>query len=271
MPRGRSTRAPNTRRATVARRFRGKGQQMYRRRNSRPRNRIQLNPLARPNVYPFMRSHTYNVSIGVADAGNDVLMNTDNKAMIVKLRTKFSKLPDYGDFQALFNQYKITSICTQMIPFYKDNVPFTKGDQTLSADYGVAIPNFQVYYIPENYSIDLPDLSTKNITQIDDYMNQAQKKAYRLFPSKQKTLWNKRPSVPDAIYDAKAGAVAPAAMIRAPWMDGDAVNNEIYGLQLVIMRVDREALNSHNNSSNIFQHMGWRVRNDVYFETRKVQ
>lgn len=262
MPRRPSTRQKRSRRPS------GK---MAKKRNPRPRSRINTNPLARPNVYPWMRSHTYNVSIGIGDPGNEVYMNTDDKAMIVKLRTKFSKLPDFGEFQALFNQYRITSVRTHMIPFYKDNVAFTKGDQTVSADYGIAIPNYQVYYLPENYTIDTPNLASKSIDQIDDYIAQSQKKAYRLFPSREKTVWNKRPAVPGVIYDEKAGTVAPSTMVRAPWMDSDAVNNEVYGIQLVIMRVDRLALNGHNQSSNIFQHMGWRVRNDVYFETRKVQ
>lgn len=272
-PPGRPSARKRTAVIKIQRAFRANRNKLAKRRVARmkPRQLISKNPLSKPNVYNFMRSYAYNCFIGVADAGNEIYMNTDNKAQIIKLRVKASKIPAFNEFVALFNQYQITSVCSRLVPFYKDNVAFTKGDQGVVNDYGVAIPNFQVFYMPENYTIDLPDLASKNITQIDEYINQAQKKTYRMFPSKQKTLWNKRPSIPDVIYDAKAGNVVPSSMVTAPYIDCDDQNTEIYGLQLVIMRVDRLALNAHNNQSNIFQHMGWRIQNDIYFRTRKVE
>lgn len=218
-----------------------------------------------------MRSYAYNVSIGVADADNNVHMNADNKAMVIKLRVKMEKLPNVGEITALFNQYKVTSVKHTLIPYFKDNIPFTMGNTAVPNDWGKAIPNYQVFYLPENYSISLPNLHLKTMEEIDEHINQSQKRAYRLFPAKQKTLLNKRPSVPDVIYDAKAGALAPGEMIPAPWMDSTVTTNEIYGLQLVIFRVDRQVLNAHQSESTVFQNMGWRVNHDVYFKTRKVQ
>lgn len=243
----------------------------YVKRVAKPRSIISRNPLSSPNVYNFCRSYTYNVSIGVEDLDNLVYMNSDNKCMIIKLRTKVNKLPNFSEFESLFNQYQVTSIHHQMIPYYKDNVAFTKGDQSVSADYGVAVPNYQVYYIPENYTLDLPALHTHNMATIDQYLNESQRKAYRMFPSKQKDLWNKKPSIPDVGYDAKSGSLTPTEMITAPWMSTQSNQIELYGIQLVICRVDRKTLNSHNSTSNIFQNMGWRINNTVFFKTRKVQ
>lgn len=238
---------------------------------NRPRHRISLNPLSAPKRYDFMRSYGYNVSIGVADEPNHVFMNADNKAMVVKLRVKVDKLPAISEFTNLFNQYKVTSVKHTLIPYFKDNVPFIMGNTAVANDWGKAVPNYQIYYMAENYSISLPNMQAKTMEEIDEHINQSQKRAYRMFPSKQKTLMNKRPSVPDVIYEAKAGALAPGQMVPAPWMDSSVVTNEIYGLQLVIFRVDRQVLNAHQSHSTVFQNMGWRINNDVYFQTRKVQ
>lgn len=252
---------------TIQRAWRARKAKRY----AKPRHVISKNPLSSPNVYNFCRSYSYGVSIGVQDLDNLVYMNTDNKCMIIKLRTKVNKLPEFNEFEALFNQYKVTSIHHHLIPYYKDNVPFTKGDQTVSADYGISIPNYQVYYIPENYTLDLPSLHNFSMEHIDKYLNESQRKAYRMFPSKQKHLMNKKPSIPDAGYDHKNGSITPTEMITAPWLSTQLQDIELYGIQLLICRVDRKVLNSHNSASNIFQNMGWRIDNTVYFKTRKVQ
>ena len=218
-----------------------------------------------------MRSFASSISVGVADNPNNIFLNLDNKCQIIKLRVKANQLPDFSDFQALFNQYKITSIHTSLIPFYKSNIPFSMGDPAVSGNYAPAIPNYQCYYLPENYSTDYPDFPTKTIAQIDDYINQSQKKAYKMFPNKEKHFWNKRPSVPDSSYDSKGGILQPTKMVPFPFIDCDQTDITAYGLQLLIMRVDRRAFNTHTQDSNTFQNMGWRVINNVFLSTRKVQ
>lgn len=240
-------------------------------RSKLPRKTIQKNPLTAPNKYNFMRSFASSISIGLADTINNIYINTDNKCQIIKLRVKASQLPDFSDFKALFNQYKITSVHSNLIPYYKDNQPLSMGDPNVSGYYGPAIPNYQIYYLPENFSTDYPDFQNKTIVQIDDYINQSQKKAYKLMPGKQKQFWNTRPSVPDSNYDAKGGILQPSKMIKFPFTDCDQDNIECYGLQLLIMRVDRKAFNTSQSSATSFQNMGWRVINNVYLTTRKVQ
>lgn len=241
-------------------------------RNAKPRHLISKNPLSSPNVYNFCRSYAYGISIGVGDADNLVYMNTDNKFMIVKLRTQVHRLPEFNEFRALFNQYKVTSIHHNMIPYYKNNMPYAKGDfPATTTDYQIAIPNYQVYYIPENFTLDIPNLQSLAADQIDKYLNESQRKAYRMFPAKQKHLWNKKPSIPDVAYEEKAGSITPTEMVRAPWLSTENQTVELYGLQLLIARVDRQVLNSHQSTSTIFSNMGWRINNTVYFKTRKVQ
>tara|TARA_Y100001938_G_scaffold149837_1_gene238215 strand:+ start:1055 stop:1882 length:828 start_codon:yes stop_codon:yes gene_type:complete len=253
---------------TIQRAWRARKAKRY----AKPRHIISKNPLSSPNVYNFCRSYAYGISIGVQDVDNLVYMNTDNKFMIVKLRTKVDKLPEFNEFRALFNQYKVTSIHHNMIPYYKDNIPYAKGDfPATSTDYQIAIPNFQMYYIPENFTLDIPNLQSLAADQIDKYLNESQRKAYRMFPSKQKHLWNKKPSIPDVAYEEKAGTITPTEMITAPWLSTENQDVELYGLQLLIARVDRQVINSHQSNSNIFSNMGWRINNTVYFKTRKVQ
>lgn len=251
---------------TIQRAFR----KMQRRKNggNKPRNTISQNPLSAPNKYNFMRSFASSINIGIADTQNNIFMNTDNKCQIIKLRVKLAQLPDYTDFQALFNQYKITSVKSHLIPFYKDNIPHAYG---AGAGTAPAIPNYQVFYVPENYMIDIPAFQSKTIAQIDDYINQSQKKAYAIFPNRPKKFWNKKPSVPDVIFEEKAGASIPGKMVRFPFIDANIIDVEAYGLQLLIMRVDRLQFNPTGATDNTAQHMGWRVQHDVYLQTRKVQ
>jgi hypothetical protein len=225
--------------------------------------------MSSPNKYNFMRSFASSISIGVADPTANIFMNTDGKAQIIKFRVKANQLPDFSDFGNLFNQYRITSMKSHLIPYYKDNIG--SGAAPAAPALPSAIPNFQVFYLPENFMTDIPDFHNKSITQIDDYINQSQKKAYSIFPNKSKIYWNKRPSVPDAIYSEKAGVLNPSKMIRFPFVDCDQVGVEAYGLQLVIMRVDRLAFDTTYSNNAVLQHMGWRVQNDVYIQTRKVQ
>jgi len=247
--------------STIQRAWRG------RRKTPKPRHTVSKNPMSSPNKYNFMRSFASSIAIGLTDPANNIFMNTDGKAQIIKFRVKANQLPDFSDFGNLFNQYRITSMRSHLIPFYKDNIPSTQQ----SGIGASAVPNYQVFYVPENFMTDIPDFHNKNITQIDDYINQSQKKAYAIFPNRTKTFLNKRPSVPDAIYSEKAGVLNPSKMVPFPFLDCDQTGVEAYGLQLIIMRVDRLAFNTTYSNDPVFQHMGWRVQNDVYIQTRKVQ
>ena len=240
-----------------------------------PRYRVQQNPLYKPTPYNFTRAYDYAVTAGTADATNLVYMNTDNKYMIIKLHGIMSKLPDFADFRTLFNQFQLTSITHKLTPNFSNNVgQFAtykpSNDQLL---YNQAVPNYQVFFIPENYTIDKPDLQTLNATQIDEFINKSQRKSVALVPSKTWKITNKRPSIPgDVIAQAKGQGFVSADMERAGYLDMDLQDTIHYGFQLVIRRVDGGVISSHNPDSTIATSMmGWRINNQLYFRTRKVQ
>lgn len=246
----------------------------WKRNKSNPRHRIQQNPLFKPTCYNFTRSYDYPVSVGVADADNLVYMNTDNKYMIIKLHGIMSKLPDFADFKTLFNQFQLVSIRHELTPNFRNNIgQVATYDTSNNLLFTQAIPNYQVYFIPENYTIDKPDLQTLNSTDIDEFINKAQRKAVALIPSKAMAINNKRPSIPgDVIAQTKGAGFVSADMVRAGYMDMDLQDTVHYGFQLVIRRVDGEVISNHNPSDKIStSQMGWRINNQLYFRTRKVQ
>lgn len=239
-----------------------------------PRHRIQTNPLYKPTCYNFTRAYDYAVEVGVEDTDNLVFMNNDNKYMIIKLHGIMSNLPDFADFKTLFNQFQLVSITHTLTPNYRNNVgqiaTYDSNDNLL---FTQAVPNYQVYYIPENYTIDKPDLQTQTASEIDEFINKSQRKAFHLIPSKTMSITNKRPSIlGDVIGQEKGAGFVASDMERAGYLDMDLQDTTHYGFQLVIRRVDGGVISSHNPDSTISTSpMGWRINNQLYFRTRKVQ
>lgn len=268
---------PRVKRPTVKYRPRPKRTKpRLKRKRDLPRLKIRTSPLSRPNHYNFMRSFAFSLDVGVADPGNRIYMNTDNKAQIIKLRVKFADLPSDNEFGSLFNQFQITSMKSVFQPYFSSNQPFSMGNATVTNDYGIAIPNFQCFVLPENYTIDNLNLDTMNITQIDDWLNQTMRKGMYISPGRTKVFFNKRPALPVSdvpVEKPTTGTygIQTGSMKRAGYLDYDLRTTEHYGLQVLILRTDREVINPLHNGSTIFQHMGWRVTNQVYFRTRKVQ
>lgn len=239
-----------------------------------PRYRIQQNPLYKPTCYNFTRAYDYPVEVGVADNDNLVYMNTDNKYMIIKLHGIMSNLPDFDDFKTLFNQFQLVSITHKLTPNFSNNIgQVATYDSSNNLLFTQAVPNYQVFYIPENYTIDKPDLQTLTSAEIDEFINKSQRKASRVIPGKTMTITNKRPSIPgDVIAQAKGQGFVSSDMERAGYLDMDLQDTIHYGFQLVIRRVDGGVISSHNPDSTISTSpMGWRINNQLYFRTRKVQ
>lgn len=245
-----------------------------RKKSTAPRARIQQNPLHRPTCYNFTRAYDYAVSVGVANESNLVFMNTDNKYMIIKLHGIMSKLPDFSDFKTLFNQFQLVSIKHKLTPNFSNNIgQFATYDTGNNLLYTQAVPNYQVFYIPENYTIDKPDLQTLGAPEIDEFINKSQRKASRVIPGKTMTINNMRPSIlGDVIGQEKGAGFVASDMVRAGYLDMDLQDTTHYGFQLVIRRVDGGVISSHNPESTIAtSQMGWRISNQLYFRTRKVQ
>lgn len=239
-----------------------------------PRHRIQQNPLHNPTCYNFTRAYDYPVEVGVADHDNLVFMNTDNKYMIIKLHGIMSKLPDFADFKTLFNQFQLVSITHRLTPNYRNNVgQFATYDTSNTLLYTQAVPNYQVFFIPENYTIDKPDLQTLSAQEVDEFINKSQRKAVQIIPSKPMKITNQRPSVlGDVIGQEKGAGFVASDMERAGYLDMDLQDTTHYGFQLVIRRVDGGYISSHNPQATIATSpMGWRISNQLYFRTRKVQ
>lgn len=246
-----------------------------------PRFAIRTAPSSAPNVHMFKRSYTHPLSIGVADHGNEVYLNSDDTYMIVKLHTKLSKLPAYGEFKDLFSEYKITSICHKLTPYYKENMPFARGT-TASGDFQQAIPNYEVFTIPTTSSAQQQLFVDMNGTVIEDWLLQTQRKSKRIMPSGQQTYWTTTPMVSG--YKGpidKDGGTALQIMERPSWLattsvplvDGGVNQTDVthYSRTLLVRRVDGLPLNDHQAGSNIFSQMGFRVTADVFLKMRKVQ
>ena len=154
---------------------------------TRPRFVIRSSPSAAANVHMFKRSYDHPFTIGVADNTNGVYLNTDSKYMIVKLHTQFKKLPEYTEFKALFSEYKITSITHKLVPYFSQN-------QTIGGT-AQPIPNYEVICLPVNSSARESDLPAKTSAQISDYINQAQRKAQRVMPSRTQRYITMNPKV----------------------------------------------------------------------------
>ncbi|AXH74459.1 MAG: hypothetical protein [Cressdnaviricota sp.] len=243
-------------------------------RKATPRRIIKSSPGSAPNVHMFKRSYDHPFTIGVADHTNGVFLNTDNKYMIVKLHTKFNKLPNYDEFKALFSEYKITSVDQRLIPFYSQNQPYAS---TPTRPEILGVPNFEIFSLPVNSSAQEHDLSTYTATQIDDYINQSQRKARRMMPSKSMMFKTLHPKVVGYKGPLDKGAGNSLMTMEAPaWLNTDNAAAGMldqtdvthYGVVLLIRRVDGVALPA---TSSKWESMGFRMENTVYFKTRKVQ
>ena len=272
---------PAKRKPTYARRAKRRTdvKSSYKRRKAAlPRNKIRTTPGSLPNTYAFKRAYSYPVSVGVADVTNHVYLNTDSTVCIVQLHTKFNKMPDWQDFQTLFSEYKITSIRHRLVPFYKNNIPYS-GD---ASNFFNAIPNYEVFALPVAHSVRHELLTNMTGDQFNDFVNQSQRKSQRVMPSGIKTYWTKYPKVTG--YSGpidKAGGNAMMTMQNpgylstdpSPLVLGGMDQTDVahYGIVICFRRVDGLALSPHNHSSGHGGHMGFRMETDVYFRTRKVQ
>jgi len=247
-------------------------------RKATPRRIIKSSPGSAPNVHMFKRSYDHPFTIGVADSTNGVLLNSDSKYMIVKLHTKFNKLPNYTEFKALFSEYKITSVDQRLVPYYSGNQPYTYNADTSATEKFInGIPNFEIFSLPVNSSAQEHDLSTYSATQIDDYINQSQRKARRMMPNKSMMFKTLRPKVVGYKGPLDKGAGNSLMTMEAPaWLNTDnsaagmldQTDVTHYGIVLLIRRVDGAGLTA---SSHAYESMGFRMENTVYFKTRKVQ
>lgn len=277
MPRGRSrvrsSKPRNTRRVSSSW-ARNRSLSQPRMQRSAPRFQIKQNPLHSPTHYNFTRSYDYPVEVGVADTTNLVYMNTDNKYMIIKLHGIMSNLPDFANFKSLFNQFQLCSITHTLTPNFSNNIgQLATYDSSNNLLFTQAVPNYQVFYIPENYTIDKPDLQTLNADDIDDFLNKSQRKASHLIPSKTMKIVNTRPSIlGDVIGQEKGSGFVASDMVRAGYLDMDLQDTTHYGFQLVIRRVDGQVISNHSPDDKIaVSPMGWRISNQLYFRTRKVE
>lgn len=251
----------------------------YTKRRRTPRSTIRSSPFAAANVYHFKRSYDHPFAIGGADSANGVYLNTDSKYLIVKLHTKFNKLPDYTEFKALFSEYKITSVTHRLVPYYSNNQP---SNQYTGSIQSVAIPNYEVFGIPVNSSARERELETLSASEIDSYLNQSQRKSRRLMPSRIQRYTTKRPKVVGYKGPAdKDGGNALMVMQGATYLNTDPsplITNGIdqtdvahYGITLLIRRVDGTALPTHGAGDPNLTNMGFRMENTVFFKCRKVQ
>lgn len=245
-------------------------------RKIRPRAVIRTAPSAPANVHMFKRSYDHPFTVGHADNANGVYMNSDSKYMIVKLHTKFNKLPDYTEFKALFSEYKITSITHKLVPFFSQNQPYAVRDDGSAIQN---VPNFEIFSIPVNSSVREDELNLKTGAEIDSYLNQSQRKARRIMPSKTQTFTTLHPKVVG--YKGPINKLAgismmvmeaptylntdPAAMITG---GADQTDTTHYGVTLLIRRVDGIAFPVQ---TGVYEGMGFRMENEVFFKCRKVQ
>lgn len=248
-------------------------------RKATPRNTIKSSPGSSPNVHNFTRGYSYPVTIGTADATHEVQMNTDSKYMILKLHTKFSDLPDFTEFKALFSEYKITSITHRLVPYYSNNLP--SSETSSGTAFQNAIPNFEIFILPVHSSAREKELHTLSAAEIDSFLNQSQRKGRRLMPSKTQTFTTLHPKVVGYSGPvSKAGGTAVMTMTNptyfstdpAPLVTGgqDQTTISHYGSLVVIRRVDGAAfLGPPLNPRNAF--MGCRMETQVYFRCRRVQ
>jgi len=249
------------------------------RKSTKPRKVIKTSPSSSPNTHCFKRSYDHPFTIGVADNNNGLFMNTDDKYMIVKLHAKFNELPNYLEFQSLFSEYKITSLNHRLVPYYSQNQPFTNG---ISPDFGIAIPNYELFNMPVASSVRETDFASMTGDAIDKYINESQRKARRMMPSKTMTFKSLHPKVvgykgPQSKDAGQAIMVMePASYLNtnpAPVYAGGADQTNVihYSTIMLLRRVDGLSMNTTVPHNNFYQRMGFRLETEVFFKTRKVQ
>jgi len=197
--------------------------------------------------------------------------------MIVKLHTKFNKLKDFEEFKALFSQYKITSIKHRLVPYYTSNQPTAV---QIGGSWSAAIPNHEVFVVPTRTSAEDKDFEGMTAAELDSYLNQTQRKSIRLMPSKTQTYWTKTPRVVNYSGPLDKGAGnsmmtmgRPSYYNTDPSIAGmlDQTNVAHYGVTLIIRRVDGLTFTTHAGGDSNLTHFGFRMENEVFFKTRKVQ
>ena len=76
----------------------------------------------------------------------------------------------------------------------------------------------------------------------------------------------------DHKVDKGSSATIASEMVRAGYLNiNDHKDTTHYGLQLVIRRVDGKPIDTTGTFDDSFAMMGWRVQNQVFFRTRRVQ
>lgn len=246
---------------------------------AKPQQIIKTAVNAAPNVHHFKRSYNHPFTIGVADNANGVYLNADSKYMVVKLHTKFNKLPDYLEFKELFSEYKITSIIHRLIPYFSKNITAMALDTTTY--YQNAIPNYEIIILPVNSSAREDALEGKTAAELDSYINQSQRKSIRLMPSGRQTFKTLYPKVVGykGPLDKDAGTALmamesptylntdPTALVAGGVDQTDVIH---YGSVVLIRRVDGDAFPSELTTSRVAS-FGFRMEHDVFFSVRKVQ
>lgn len=243
-----------------------------------PRAVIRTSAGSAPNIYCFKRSYDHPFTIGVADDNNGVYVNSDSKYMIVKLTVKFSELPDYGEFQHLFSQYKITSSKHSLVPYYSQNQPVALNS---GGAQNQRVPNYEIFALPTATTAQYPNFEGLTTAEIDSFLQQTQRKGHRLMPSKTQVYWTKHPKVVgySGPIDKGAGSasmemVAPGWLMTTPGIPAGMINDqtqvEHYGMTLIIRRVDGKSM-ANPDPATIAEPMGFRMEHEVYFKTRQVR
>lgn len=261
----------------------GKAMQMNKARGivakAKPRQIIRTGLNSAPNVHHFKRSYDHPFTIGVADTSNEVYLNTDSKYMVVKLHTRFNKLPAYTEFKDLFSEYKITSIVHRLVPYFSKNITAMALDTTTY--YQNAIPNYEIIILPVNSSAREDSLQSKTSAELDSYINQSQRKSIRMMPSGRQTFKTIHPKVVGykGPLDKDAGTAMmamesptylntdPAALVAGGVDQTDVIH---YGSVVLIRRVDGDEFPSELTTTRVAS-FGFRMEHDVFFSTRKVQ
>lgn len=220
-----------------------------------------------------------NLTFGLsADTTHNVTLNTDSTVQIVKLHTKFSDLHDFANFQTLFNEYQITSIKHKLIPYYKNNVPFTQGNASTAA----AIPQLEIFAFPVSRAVRTQDMAAMTGAEFNHFANASIRKSQRIMPSGVQTWWTKQPKVVGyAGPTSKDAGVASMYMTSPKWFSTnpaaivtggpDQTTIQHYGLVIAVRRVDGQSFNIHGQGENLLQFMGYRMENQVFFRCRKVK
>jgi hypothetical protein len=199
--------------------------------------------------------------------------------MIVKLNQNADMLTNFGEFQSLFSEFKMTSFKQTLTPFYKDNVSFS--ERSGSQDQA-AIPNFEIIEIPVSTSVNQPKLESQSAHDIQVFLDQTQRKGKRLMPSSVQRYWTTKPKVSVSATSADKDATTfNTKMASPPWLPtsstavpaGAALGSSVkhYGKQLIIRRVDGAAMTGTTSGSTQTGQMGFRMDSQVFLKMRKVQ